>query len=200
MNAPAIPLSEAPETFFPPAEWQEILIAMGNLHGALHFMSNTTDGLLEYAAQQLAEDGIPDRDTAANRLRSYVLRNDLRKQFTAKLIGGELIASGIAPTGLRQSIPADLWDDLVPNFVKNEAVSLRLTYSHVTVRMETTNQPPRDIVAECSDWLRYQAVSPKKVLQHDAIAHFGADLKTRDFDAAYGAVFRRPRGRPRNDS
>ena len=200
MNAPAIPLSVVPKTLFPPDEWEDLLIAKGSLQEVLHFLGNTSDGLLEYAAQSLAEDGIPDRETAANKLQPYTLRTELRNRFKTKLMCGELVASGIAPSGLRQIIPAELWSDLLPDFIASSAASSQLSYSHVTVRTEATDQSQRDIVAECRDWLRHQEVSPKKVLLHDAIAHFGADLKTRDFDAAYGAVFRRPRGRPRNES
>jgi hypothetical protein len=199
MPASAVSLSDVPDAYFDPTLWASFLDAFGDMGSeegkaeVLHVLGMTNDGFLEYANEELADrrDAVGER--ARRRLVGYDLKRLLLTELRRRLVVGELLGSGISPSGERSAIAGELWDDLKFDFVRNTASSKDFNFVRVFVAEAVLR--PVDLVAECEQWLRLQRPATKKVLAHAANARF-TGLKTRDFDVAYKRVFGRSRGRP----
>jgi hypothetical protein len=123
--------------------------------------------------------------------------------FKNQLIKGRLIARGFSPLVIDQvTIPAARWSDLRPNFVDSSAEGGSLKFTGIEI-FERTNTPPKPaLIDRCVEWMqmrRQEGESRRKVLDTEAIKHFGSELTTRTFGEAYKKVFAKPRGRPRKD-
>jgi hypothetical protein len=140
----------------------------------------------------------------------FLLANFLVSQFKARLMSGALIATGIlkGSTLDRTRIPAEIWDELWPDF--EHGVAQSPNFHFLRVRVATAPVPtihdPTDArlnrIRRCV-WLRERRLAkgdePKKLLEEVARKEVVSDLKVRDFNAAYGTVYGRQAGRPRGN-
>ena len=196
------PLSAAPERFFDQEKWRRFVSATGGRDAALEQISGPEPRIIGYYRQKAAE--LPYAGGAQARHREQILRLGIQilEEFRRHLCTGELIATGYQLRSLtRAVIPTELWKDLWPNFLADKAESGSLILTHVRIS-EASLDPGQasTIVQRCIEWLRQRQADGeqrKKVLLTDAIRDFSQDLTTREFDAAYKAVFAKKRGRPR---
>ena len=160
MPASAVSLSDVPDAYFDPTLWASFLDAFGDMGSAdgkaeaLHVLGMTNDGFLEYANEELADrrDAVGER--ARRRLVGYDLKRLLLTELRRRLVVGELLGSGISPSGERSAIAGELWDDLKFDFVRNTASSKDFNFVRVFVAEAVLR--PVDLVAECEQWLRLQ--------------------------------------------
>jgi hypothetical protein len=141
----------------------------------------------------------------------FLLANFLVSQFKARLMSGALIATGIlkGSTLDRTRIPAEIWDELWPDF--EHGVAQSPNFHFLRVRVATAPVPtihdPTDArlnrIRRCVEWLRERRLAkgdePKKILDDVARKEVVSDLTVREFNAAYGTVYGRQAGRPRGN-
>lgn len=111
-----------------------------------------------------------------------------------QLVTRQLVATGLQPPALnRVEIPGSLWTDLDPDFAQNSAANSHYAFTHIEVQSTRDDSTAR--IEACKEWLMKQVRRTKTELRHDAFSHIPG-LKSREFDAAYQAVFKTRRGRP----
>jgi hypothetical protein len=198
----AVLLHETPERFFNSACWSKYLaIHFGSRATALAELSQTEQPLLSLYRQELQER--PWLNTPET-LRSQLLaslKNDLLTGFAEKLVSRQLIATGYAASSAERTIiPAELWDDLCPDFTNDTAKGSGLEFTRVRLSeaLEPSTLPilPLDKIIEWMKQLARQGIDSRKELQREAKAQFGREFPARAFNAAYKGAFGRRRGRP----
>jgi hypothetical protein len=118
----------------------------------------------------------------------------------AKLTKGELKASALQPPSLaRVEIPAGLWGELCFEFAGSRAQAKTDGYKFVGVELSANLGTTDTRTAACQAWLQGEVRQLKKIMQARAQDRI-AGLTTREFDAAYSAVFPAKRGRPRKEN
>jgi len=194
-----IPLSEIPERLFDPEKWARVIHWYSGRREALEALGQREPGLLLYTAEQAANRGHLRSQLTLSVLRT---KETLVAEFKAKLAEGHLVVTALQPPDLaRVTIPAGIWDNLQPDFVRNSAVGAGFSFVDIRVSEAAAAPAQDEAIAACISWLAARRQSHgdemKKVLQKAAAEHFGTRLTTRQFDQAYAAVYQRGRGRPR---
>jgi hypothetical protein len=205
-----IPLSKAPEVFFDQQLWQIFQSYFKTPRIALERISDLPQVPGYYYHRE--HDALPSSDkelwqevTEAADLGKALLYG-LQRQFLAR----QIIATGVA-FGLNSServvIPPDRWLRLWPNFVHNFAMAqfklddpLCTRYDDIRLSSDDSTRAHAIIVEDCISFLQQRKADGeerKAVLEREAINRLGMPIPTRDFDAAFKAVFQRKRGRPR---
>jgi hypothetical protein len=179
-----MPLSDAPEHFFDPGPWAQVLSAFPNRGVAVGFLG------------QLEPNNQDHRECAE--IGTYLI-----DRFGKELREGNISATGLCALVVgRVEIPSDRWEDSWPDFPGNRTRHGSLEFTSVSVS-RPTEQLADDVLRNCDEWMQRQAQagnSLKKALLAQAQVQFGPALTTRIFDAAYKRVFNRGRGRPRRDT
>jgi hypothetical protein len=177
-------LSDAPEHFFDPRLWAQVLSAFSNRDVSVSFLGQLEPNNQDH--REFAEIG------------TYLI-----DRFRKELREGNITATGLCALVVgRVEIPSDRWEDSWPDFPGNRTRHGSLEFTSVRVS-RPTEQNTSNILECCCELIRRQAEageSRKKVLWQKAEAQFGAALTTRIFDAAYKQVLNRRRGRPRRDT
>lgn len=190
-------LAQAPEHFFDAEEWKKYSALFPNREKALESLC-LEPGFLTYMRHQVIELNNHDAIEARSREAIYQRGQALGASCKEKLIRGEIIATGLQPPSVeRKPIPAELWNDLVPDFLANKAKSPSFEFLHIHL---SKTRPIQDIISNMAGWIQHyhnqHGESLKKVLQDKAKDHFGKNFTTRSFDTAYKECFGRTRGRP----
>lgn len=132
------------------------------------------------------------------RITAYNTAEKIIASLKQQLIDGNLAATGITSRGDRIAIEPALWEKLHILVVKETAASDDFSFSHLRISRPLERGVP---VAECKRWLLADregyAGLPKDVVLAKARGELGGHLTTTTFNAAYLAVFKRRRGRPR---
>ena len=206
MTADDYPLQEIPDRLFYPEAWA----ALKAEYAVWSRLTGTTDPetrLLESLRPDPSSHNEVDREASRESL-NPVLRSqnrvaDMRDQLIGpvrdKLRAGVLVATGrVPPNPATVTIPADLWDVLVLDIPYGTAKGGG--YAFQDVRVGASAPPIPMAASRYRDWM--QNLPPetkartKKEIQSLAEKEFGPAFKVRDFDVAYGEVFRKKRGRP----
>jgi hypothetical protein len=199
----AVFLHEAPERFFDSACWAKYrAIHIGSRTTALAEFSQREQPLLSLYRRELQERPGPHSPEILRLHLLASLKNDLMTAFREKLLSGQLIATGYAPSSAeRTTIPAELRQDLWPDFTRNTAKSDNLEFTRVRLSQAAEQSAPfvhsLDEIVEWMKQLGQQGVDSRKALEREAKAQFGKDPPARVFNAAYQKAFGRRRGRPR---
>ena len=147
-----------------------------------------------------ANIGDPARRSAwleQEKARRLILR--LVAEFRALGSEGRFVAEGLLEsTGIRQAIPAELWDEASLEFATSRATSDVFAYRHVTIQRAAAMVDA--ITSQLIAWLERQrdhrGEQMKKELLELARAEFEGDLTAAIFNKGYKAVYARRRGRP----
>jgi hypothetical protein len=197
MSDLGILLSATPERYFDSAKWNEYCSHYGDRLAALKELSTREPGIIGYYRQLAART--PDGDYARRQEQAIELGKLMVTEFKEQLGRGALTATGFTSLAVeRVKIPGERWSDLWLNFIENSAEGANLKFTNVRISESTAGGP--DLLVRCIDWLRkrgQEGESRRKILLAEAIDHFGCELTTRTFDAAYKTAFSKPRGRPR---
>jgi hypothetical protein len=202
MPSEEIPLWDSPERFFDSATWREFLSFFKSRDEALLHISHPEPKILVFYRQQVAKLSTPERELARRDEHIAELGGKLVGQFKDRLIREEIIATGFSPLAVeRVRIPGERWVELWPNFSENRADGKHLNFNYVKV-IEAAERPTSaaDLLDRCVAWMQsrgHDGESRRKVLQTEALEHFGPALTTRTFAVAYKSVFGKSRGRPR---
>jgi hypothetical protein len=197
-----VALQEAPERFFAPDEWNDLVTSCGGREAALRTISSREDGAFVLMRQRAADQPTPVGATAREQERLAQLGARMVASFCGSLISGERVATGMQPPSIeRIRVPGELWSTLMPNFEDGTAEGGGYVFAHIRV-IEATHvaltEP--EIVKRIEGWLGKRRAQYgdelKKTLLHDAQDAFGDEFKSRAFDAAYRRIYRRKRGRP----
>jgi hypothetical protein len=202
MVSDKIPLHDAPDHFFDQAKWNEFLSFFESRQPALEQISRVEPGLIVFQRREAAKRSGPGAAEARKGDHIAELGNALVADFKERLITEKLVATGLSSLAVaRINIPGERWPELWPNFAEDKATGGQLEFTKVRVfEPIAVRTSAADLLDSCIDWLqnrRLAGESRRKVLQTEAIKHFGTTLTTRIFDAAYKAVFFKTRGRPR---
>jgi hypothetical protein len=194
-------LSSAAELFFDQQLWQLFVsyfktseIALErigfppNLTGYHYESYETRSELTQQAWQDIEE--------------AHALGQELLRNLRGKFLSEELTATGV-PRGrsrpTRKTIPSTEWQTLWPNFLGNWAMSTTGSYDDIELSWHPKNIKFEQR-AQCEAFLRrrkQEGESLRKILIADVANHFRNSIPIRVFNEAYGAVFRKRRGRPR---
>ena len=200
-------LKQVPDWFFNQQQWMEFSSHFDSREIALERLSAPPYGAAGFyrdGDSKLAKTG-ELRQRQIEEL--FQLGITLIGDFKTKLIKGQVISTGI-PTELhllgsveRKPIAPDLWKKMWPEFTRDCAWGTIFAFNHVRLRRNDSREAiAAEMLERCTAWLRSRAadgVDRRKILEKEAVAHFGSDLPTRVFSAAYKEVFKKPRGRPR---
>ena len=197
-----VALQQAPERFFDPNEWNDLVSGCGSRQAALHNISVVEDGSFTHMRLRAAAQPTPLGASAREAERIVQLGRRMVASFRATLIKGERVATGLQPPSLeRIRIPEELWSNLISNFEDGTAEGGGYAFAHIRV-IEATDvvltEP--EIVVRIAAWLdtrrEQRGGELKKVLLHAARDEFKDEFKTAAFDAAYRRIYGRKRGRP----
>jgi hypothetical protein len=204
MQSKEIPLRDSPERFFDSARRNEFLSFFENREAALRNISQPEPGIIAYYRQEAAKMPPPEGARARRDEHAAELGKALVARFKEGLINEEIVATGLSSLAVeRVRIAGERWIALWPDFVDDIAKGEKLEFTRVRV-FEAADRPTQAaaLLDRCIKWMQqrsHEGESRRKVLQREASEHFGRDLKTRTFDAAYKAVFSKTRGRPRSN-
>jgi hypothetical protein len=197
-----IPLQQAPERFFDPVEWDELVSGCGGRDAALRLISDEERGLLVWMQREVAQQPTPAGAAARNQQRLAPAGKRMVANFCASLINGDLVATGRQPPSVeRVRLPGELWSMLVLNFVNGTARGggYAITQVHVFDASDRARTEP-EIEKRIEVWLdkrrEQYGDELKKILLQGARQAFGHECNSRAFDAAYRRVYKRKRGRP----
>lgn len=204
-------LQEVADHFFDAEGWARLVTSKGSREKALSHVSVREPAIITYSRRQAIEAGSERAWEARQEEDLFLLVNFLASQFKARLMSGELIATGIlkGSTLDRTRIPAEIWDELRPDF--EHGVAQSLNFHFLRVRVATAPVPtihdPTDArlnrIRRCVEWLRERRLAkgdePKKILDDVARKEVVSDLTVREFNTAYGTVYGRQAGRPRGN-
>jgi hypothetical protein len=198
-----IPLEEAPEHFFDPTEWSEFVSSCGSRQDALRRISYPEPGFFVFARRQAAEQPTLVGARALEQERIAQIGQRIVADFCARLISGELEATGMAPPlPERRRPPGELWSMLVPNFEDGTAKGSGYFLTHVRVgKMSgvTPTEPATEkrIAVWIANRREQHGDELKKTLLVAIRDEFTEEVTSRAFDIAYRDIYRRKRGRPR---
>ena len=205
MSDQGILLCAAPERYFDSAKWNEYCSHYESREAALRELSTPEPpGILGVFRQLVAKQPGPAGEEARRYERADQIGKSIVAEFKERLIRGGLIATGFSSLAIeRVRIPGERWSDLWLNFIENSADGSDLKFTSVRI-VEPPDPSSRgpDLLDRCVDWLQkrsQEGESRRKVLLTEALAHFGPELTTRTFGAAYKKTFSKPRGRPRGN-
>jgi hypothetical protein len=204
-------LQEVPDHFFDAEGWARLVTSKGSREKALSHVSVREPAIITHTRRQAIEAGSERAWEARQEEDLFLLVNFLASQFNARLMSGELIATGIlkGSTLDRTRIPAEIWDELRPDF--EHGVAQSPNFHFLRVRVATAPVPtihdPTDArlnrIRRCVEWLRERRLAkgdePKKILDDVARKEVVSDLTVREFNTAYGTVYGRQAGRPRGN-
>ena len=128
----------------------------------------------------------------------------LVRDFRARLISGEYVATGFQPPSIeRVRIPAELHSGLDFDFENGTEKGDGYTFSHILIIQSCGSVGNGFEVSErIAAWLierrAGQGEELKKALLHAARTEFGSEFRSRAIDAAYYRIYARARGRPRS--
>jgi hypothetical protein len=130
------------------------------------------------------------------------LGEEILRSLRAKFLNEEITATGI-PRGRsrlkRESIPAQEWWTLWPNFVGNWAMSTVGSYDNIELIWHPQDPSKAELVEQLDRLLldaRSDGESRRKVLLEAVRKHFGQQVSIREFNEAYRRIFQKRRGRP----
>jgi hypothetical protein len=197
-----IALREAPEHFFDSGRWAGYLELFATRGEALAELSNPEKSILGFYRLCLGENPQLHSHETQRYARLASLKRDLMKAFREELLSGQLIANGHASQlPERITVPAELWQDLWPDFTNNTARSTNYLFMYVRVSKAAAQPAPTaSPLDEIVEWMRHlgeQGVDGRKELQRKVKTHFGKEIPARVFADAYKKAFQKPRGRPR---
>lgn len=198
-----IPLQRAPERFFDPAEWDELVSGCGGRDAALRVISDREDGFLVWMRREVAKQPTPAGAAAREEERLAQLGKQMVANFCASLINGKRVATGRSPPSVeRVRLPGELWPMLVPNFADGTATGGGYAITHVRVFDANDLARTEPGIEKCIEvWLgkrrEQYGDQLKKTLLQDARQAFADEFSSRAFDAAYRRIYKRKRGRPR---
>jgi hypothetical protein len=154
-------LQEVPDHFFDAEGWARLVTGKGSTEKALGQVSVREPAIITCARRQAIEAG-SERAWARQGEDLFLLANFLVSQFKARLMSGALIATGIlkGSTLDRTRIPAEIWDELWPDF--EHGVAQSPNFHFLRVRVATAPVPtihdPTDArlnrIRRCVEWLR----------------------------------------------
>ena len=201
MVSDEIPLDEAPEHFFDQQKWSEFVDCFDNRQAALQQINRPEPGIIGFYRRQIANSAGPMTAKAQREEHTAELGKALVADFKERLSNEEIVATGLSSLAVaRVTIPSERWPELWPNFAADKAEGKELTFAKVRVSKPASRRTSSiRFLEECIAWLQQRQLegeSCRKVLEAEASNRFGSVLKTRDFAAAYKAVFEKPRGRP----
>jgi hypothetical protein len=201
-----IPLIKAPEIFFDQQQWIDFIA---------HFESRDV-ALAQISCLPLGPTGFYQKDSPRLSTSAEVQARQINElfdlgialinSFKTKLVKNQIISTGVSfglrsDSGERVSIPPERWQRLWPHFVGNSAFGELFEFKDVLlVRNDDRKTRHAEMKERCIVFLRQRSAEGerrRKTLEKEALDRFGDDLTTRVFTAAYKAVFKRPRGRPR---
>ena len=206
MTADDYPLQEVPDRLFDPEAWAALKAEYAALSRATGF-PDPEPWLLDALKPDPHADFEVKRAECQGSLdpalKSLIRVADMRDQLIGpvrdKLRAEVLVATGrVPPNPATVTIPADLWDVLVLDIPDGTAKGGG--YAFQDVRVGASAPPIPMAASRYRDWM--QNLPPetkartKKEIQSLAEKEFGPAFKVRDFDVAYGEVFRKKRGRP----
>lgn len=206
-----IPLNKAPEVFFDQRLWKIFQSYFKTPQIALERISDLPQVPGYYYHRE--HDELPSSDkelwqeAAEAADFGKALLYGLQRQFLARQIIATGVAFGFNSTE-RVVIPPERWFRLWPNFLQNFAMAqLKINdplchrYDHIRLITDGSNRAHQIIMEDCISFLQQRKAEGeqrKGVLYREAINHFQVHITTRDFGAAFKAVFQRQRGRPPN--
>jgi hypothetical protein len=207
-----IPLNRAPEILFDQQIWQAFQSYFDSNEIALERISyppQIPGWAYHREGDQQLPASIKDRDQIVGEARDLAVA--LLRGFQDLLLRGEVVAHGIPNRGAggtrQEVIPADNWRRLWPTFLHNYAMAFTRPgddscgrYDEIILNVDDVKQRTAELTAWCTRFLRRrQAVgeSRRKILQAEASLAVGSPIPARIFSAAYKAVFKKTRGRPR---
>jgi hypothetical protein len=194
MSAP-IGLNETPGRLLDPNKWAELRAFASSDLLALTYIN------APYPDPDCPHEFFWGRDgTFDQAVRCYEVGREVLDECRHLLIEGKLIATGLRPSGQRETIKPIDWVNLWPMFATNRAMGPKSSFNDIQI-IESSNEL---LSRECADWLRQQnadLLCQKKVTLFDlAQTEFGSKLTHATFNAAYKAALGRSRGRPRKNS
>ncbi len=198
----SINLSEVPALLFAKV-WSRIVSLKGGEEQALQALSHPDDAFFVISRRQFLEANRNDSERRRAALageEAYALISELISNLRNLGAKGRIIASGLyAGTGQRQLVPAELWPAAKIDFAACKLSSGTFVYNYVTVKRVT--EPVETITKKMSARLLERRAQrgdeSKKVLQAAMGEEFGKEYTTRAFNDAYGACYKRTRGRPK---
>ena len=194
-----VPLRKAPEVFFDPQQWADFTAHFKSREVALKQISVMPYGPAGFYLKDnpRLSTSTEIRTRQINEL--FELGVALIGAFKTKLIEKQIIATGVL-FGLeadpidRVSIPADKWERLWPYFIGDTAIGELFEFRDVLLsRNDDRKTRDAELKERCIAFLRKRSADgegQRKILEPEAYKHFGNDLKTRVFNAAYTAVAR----------
>jgi len=195
-------LEEAPEHFFDPTEWSEFVSSCGSRQDALRRISYLEPDSFVLARRQAAEQPTLVGARALEQERLAQIGQRIVADFRARLISGELEATGMAPPlPERRRTPGELWSMVVPNFEDGTAKGSGYFLTHVRVgKMSgvTPTEPATEkrIAVWIANRREQHGDELKKTLLVAIRDEFTEEVTSRAFDIAYRDIYRRRRGRP----
>jgi hypothetical protein len=204
MPSNEIPLSHAPEAFFDQEKWNRFVAYFVNRQDALEHISQPEPGALTFYRQKAAQLTTFGGLSARQQQEIHLLGESLVADFKSRLIRGEIIATGFSGISVERSrIPPDRWQNIKmwPHFINEQTTDGQLEFTVVRVSdVVPTTTSAIDLLQRCIEWMQQRrdgGESRRKVLEKEALKHFGTAIKIRTFAEAYRVVFNKPRGRPR---
>ena len=197
-----IPLSRAPEMFFDPQLW-EIFVSYFETAEIAYERIGYPPNLTGYHYEDYESRSSLSKERWREIEEACAIGRELLRGLQRKFLSEELIANGI-PRGFarpfRESIPPSEWLKLWPNFAGNWAMSTTGSYDDIQLLWRPISRRA-EFEERCEVFLRkrqHEGQDKRKILIQEAADYFGERVPERVFNAAYGSVFRKRRGRPPN--
>jgi len=201
LNGTGIPLHDAPARFFDAAKWREFVSHCGSREVALRNLSQKEPALLVYYRREAAK--FPQGELARKQERAAEIGSSLVADFIKQLSEGSLVARGFCALEIEEmTIPSARWPQLWVDFLNNSAEDDGLKFSGIRIFNPADCRARPALIDRVVDGLqkrRLEGEERRKILQGEALEHFGSELTTRTFSEAYKKVFAKPRGRPRKN-
>jgi len=205
-GAAPVRLGDAPAVFVADA-FARLAALKGGAGAALQALDHPDPGFLVFYRREALRQGLE----ASARLRqgaaeeANLLAETLVADFRRLCADGRIAASGVfAGSGMRQPIAAELWPMASIEFAAGRMTSGALAYEGVTMIAADVPARPIEPAEIMCAWLekrrREKGEELRKVLQEEARRELGEAFTIRRFDAAYAALYRRKRGRPKIDT
>ena len=129
-----ITLEAAPEHFFDQERWDEFASCCGSREKALQRISHPDPEHFAWYRLQVAEQQTPLGAKAREAERTHRLGERLVRDFRARLISGEYVATGFQPPSIeRVRIPAELHSGLDFDFENGTEKGDGYTFSHILI-------------------------------------------------------------------